>query len=96
MLVGLVQFSVQLCFLSGQMVVCGFFLCSRGVKQGDPLSPLLFRLANEVLSRGISKLVNNKKILHMASPQGYALPLIFYMLMTYYFSVGRIISLLEI
>ena len=39
------------------------------MRQGDPLSPLLFSLA--VLSRGISKLVNDKKILHMASPLGY-------------------------
>jgi len=52
----------------------GFFPCSRGVKQGDALSPLLFCLVEEVLSRGISKLVNDKKILHMASLQGYLTP----------------------
>jgi hypothetical protein len=40
----------------------GFFNCTRGVRQGDPLSPLHFCLAEEVLSRGISKLVTDGNI----------------------------------
>ena len=38
------------------------------------MSPLLFCLAEDVLSKGISKLVNDKKIVHMVSPQGYLTP----------------------
>ena len=52
----------------------GFFPCSRVSRQGDPLYPLLFCLVEEVINSGISKLVNTKKILHMASPQGYVTP----------------------
>jgi len=66
--------SAMLSFIINGSLVGFFFPCSSGVKQGDHLSPLLFFLAEEVLSRGISKLVNDKKILHMASPQGYLTP----------------------
>jgi len=57
--------------LRSTMLFVKFFPCSRGVRHDDLLSPLLFCLVDDVLSRGISKLVNDNMILHMASPKAY-------------------------
>ncbi|CAI8601165.1 unnamed protein product [Vicia faba] len=46
--------------LNGKQV--GYFKCSNGVRQGDSLSPFLFCLAEEVLSMGISNLVDSNQI----------------------------------
>ena len=52
----------------------GYFNCSRGVRQGDPPSPLLLCLAEEVLSRGITKLVEEGKIKLISGARNTQIP----------------------
>lgn len=52
----------------------GYFNCTRGVRQGDPLSLLLFCIAEEVLSRSLSHLVQEGKLKLIKGTRHFRVP----------------------
>ncbi|KAK3212741.1 hypothetical protein Dsin_017447 [Dipteronia sinensis] len=52
----------------------GYFGCSRGVRPGDPLSPLFFGIAEDFLSRLLSRMVASDQLFPISYPIGFSAP----------------------
>ncbi|CAJ2653182.1 unnamed protein product [Trifolium pratense] len=65
--------SAKLSILVNSKVV-GYFNCTRGVRQGDPLSPLLVCIAEEVLGRSITKAAMDGQLCLMILCRGTTIP----------------------
>ncbi|XP_042519136.1 uncharacterized protein LOC122092899 [Macadamia integrifolia] len=52
----------------------GFFPVGKGLRQGDPISPFLFILAEEAFCKGLKLLVRDGKLKSLLGPQGVSIP----------------------
>jgi len=52
----------------------GYFSCSREVRQGDPLFPLLFCITDDVLGGSLTKLVEQGKLEQMNGTRNSKVP----------------------
>ncbi|KAL6212117.1 hypothetical protein ACLB2K_017338 [Fragaria x ananassa] len=64
-----------------------------GVRQGDPLSPILFCIAEEALSRGLTALFSSKKVRSISLPRGCSLTHVLYADDLFIFCTGDAYSL---
>ena len=71
----------------------GYFKCSRGVRQGDSLSPILFCLAEDFLSRWLSKAARDNIFDAMHYSRALLSLHIYYMLMMFLFLVKPLLKI---
>lgn len=67
MIVRLISSNLYSVLMNGQSFV--FLKCSRGLKQGDPISPTLFIIVTEVLSRGLNNLFEDPQFIGFGMPK---------------------------